>query len=116
MLANRADIYNLGEIIGDTADVFEMSYIESCLTSNPVLGRLARRSQSDVYQIIKIAETDSREGIELEGNYSMEEGNEKTALEIAGDATLLGQAKVVFEELKFAAGSAQTKKSKLLFW
>jgi len=79
MLANRADIYNLGEIIGDTAEVFEMSYIENCLTSNPVLGRLATRSQNDVYQIIKIAETDSKEGIEFEGNYSLEEVNEMTA-------------------------------------
>jgi hypothetical protein len=77
MLANRADIYNLGEIIGDTADVFEMSYIENCLTSNPVLGKLASRSQQDVYEIIKIAQTDSREGIEFESNYSMEEVNER---------------------------------------
>ncbi|HIN53305.1 MAG TPA: ATP-binding protein, partial [Planctomycetes bacterium] len=76
MLANRADIYNLGEIIGDTADVFEMSYIENCLTSNPVLSKLASRSQKDVYEIIKIAQTDSREGIEFEANYSMEEVNE----------------------------------------
>nr|MCS5632349.1 AAA family ATPase [Pirellulaceae bacterium] len=76
MLANRADIYNLGEIIGDTGDVFEMSYIENCLTSNPVLGKLASRSQKDVYEIIKIAQTDSREGIEFESSYSMEEVNE----------------------------------------
>ena len=76
MLANRADIYNLGEIIGDTADVFEMSYIENCLTSNPVLSKLASRSQKDVYEIIKISQTDSREGIDFESNYSMEEVNE----------------------------------------
>ena len=29
MLANAADIYNLGEIIGDSADAFEMSYLEN---------------------------------------------------------------------------------------
>ena len=76
MLANRADIYNLGEIIGDTQDVFEMSYLENCLTSNPVLNKLAARSQKDVYGVIRIAAQNSREGVELEGNYSLEEINE----------------------------------------
>ncbi len=76
MLANRADIYNIGEIIGESADVFEMSYLENSLTSNSHLNKLASRSQQDVYGIIKMAETNSREGIELEGNYSIEELNE----------------------------------------
>ncbi|MEM9656733.1 MAG: AAA family ATPase, partial [Planctomycetota bacterium] len=73
MLANRADVYNLGEIIGDTADVFEMSYLENALTSNPVLGKLAARSHRDVYSVIKIAETGDAEGVDLEGAYSPEE-------------------------------------------
>ena len=34
MLSNRADVYNLGEIIGDASEAFEMSYLENCLTSN----------------------------------------------------------------------------------
>ena len=76
MLANRADIYNLGEIIGDTQDVFEMSYLENCLTSNPALNKLAARSQKDVYGILRIAAQNSREGVELEGNYALEEINE----------------------------------------
>lgn len=82
MLSNRADIYNLGEIIGDTAEAFELSYIENALTSNPVLARLASRSQKDVYAVVKIAERTLRgdaapaEGIDLEGSYSMEELNE----------------------------------------
>jgi MoxR-like ATPase len=76
MLSNRADIYNLGEIIGESSDAFEMSYLENSLTSNPVLSKLASRSQQDVYAIIKMASEESREGIDLEGNYSMEEINE----------------------------------------
>ena len=76
MLANRADIYNLGEIIGDSANAFEMSYLENALTSNSHLNKLASRSQQDVYSIIKMAQNDSREGVELEGNYSIEELNE----------------------------------------
>ncbi|WP_417848337.1 DNA repair ATPase [Thalassoglobus sp.] len=82
MLSNRADIYNLGEIIGDTADAFELSYIENALTSNPVLGKLASRSQKDVYAVVKMAERTLRgdaapsEGIDFEANYSMEELND----------------------------------------
>lgn len=76
MLANRADIYNLGEIIGETREAFEMSYLENCLTSSPVLSKLASRSQKDVYGIIRMAQQPGVEGVELEGNYSLEEINE----------------------------------------
>jgi hypothetical protein len=80
MLANRADTYNLGEIIGESADLFEMSYVENCLTSNPVLNKLASRSQKDAYGIMQMAETGAREGIELEGNYSLAEVNEMVSV------------------------------------
>ena len=39
MLANRADTYNLGDILGGHIDAFKASYIENCLTSNPILSR-----------------------------------------------------------------------------
>ena len=48
MLANRADTYNLGDIIGAHSGDFEASYVENCLTSNSVLSQLASRSQADV--------------------------------------------------------------------
>jgi hypothetical protein len=73
MLSNRADTYNLGDIIGGNAEAFKSSYLENAVTSNPVLNRLASRSQKDIYAIIQLAETSSRDGIELEGNYSPEE-------------------------------------------
>lgn len=76
MLSNRADTYNLGDIIGGSEDAFKLSYLENALTSNRVLNQLASRSQKDVYAIAKIAETDSREGVTFEGNYSVEEINE----------------------------------------
>lgn len=76
MLSNRADIYNLGEIIGETREPFELSYLENSLTSNPVLNKLASRSQKDVYGVIHMAERDTREGVELEGSYSLEELND----------------------------------------
>ena len=76
MLANRADTYNLGDIIGGHAQAFKDSYIENALTSNPVLNKLASRSQKDLYAVMKIAETGTREGVDFEGNYAMEEIDE----------------------------------------
>lgn len=73
MLANRADTYNLGDIVGNNYDVFKASYLENAVTSNRILQRLANRSQKDVQAIIKMAETGSGEGVEFEGNYAPEE-------------------------------------------
>jgi hypothetical protein len=80
MLANRADTYNLGEVIGDNAGAFQMSYLENSCTSNPVLNQLATRSQKDVYAVIRMAEGSDREGVDLEGNYSLAELNEMVAV------------------------------------
>ncbi|MEH0155223.1 DNA repair ATPase [Limibacter armeniacum] len=76
MLANRADTYNLGEIIGDSAEAFKLSYIENSLTSNPVLNKLTSKSKKDIYTLINIAKTGNREGAEFESNISGEEVNE----------------------------------------
>lgn len=76
MLANRADTYNLGDIIGDSAQAFELSYIENALTSNTILAKLSSRSQQDVYALARAAETGKREDLHLEGNYSADEVNE----------------------------------------
>ncbi|MGI9244356.1 MAG: AAA family ATPase, partial [Verrucomicrobiales bacterium] len=76
MLANRADTYNLGDILGGHESAFKDSYIENCLTSNPVLSKLASRSQKDVYAIMQIAASGSKDGVEFEGNYSAEEVDE----------------------------------------
>ncbi|MCK4998429.1 MAG: DNA repair ATPase [Anaerohalosphaera sp.] len=76
MLSNRADTYNIGDIVGDNFNEFVMSYIENCLTSNPVLEKLANRGQHDVYEIIKLASTDRQEDVDFQGNYSVDELNE----------------------------------------
>ena len=76
MLANRADTYNLGDIIGSNAESFKASYIENCLTSNSVLSKLAARSQKDVYAIMQIATSGSQEGIDFESNYTAAEIDE----------------------------------------
>jgi len=78
MLANRADIYNLGNIIGDSEKVFKLSYIENALTSNPILQRLAVKSHKDVHTLLSYIETGSQEGLSFEANHSQEEINEYT--------------------------------------
>lgn len=76
MLANRADVYNLGDMLRENEDAFMLSYIENCLTSNPVLNKLATKSQKDVYTLIEIARSGESEGLDFEGNYTAEEINE----------------------------------------
>lgn len=70
MLSNRADVYNLGEIIGGASDAFEMSYLENCLTSNESLAPLAAGNPDDARELIRAANRDSLEAIDLKGNYS----------------------------------------------
>ncbi|WP_417730727.1 DNA repair ATPase [Rosistilla oblonga] len=76
MLSNRADVYNLGEIIGDSAEAFEMSYLENCLTSNTALQPLASASPRDARTLIRAATLGSMEGIDLESNLSMDQVRE----------------------------------------
>jgi MoxR-like ATPase len=70
MLANRADTYNLGDILGEHEEAFKVSFVENCLTSNSVLNKLASKSQKDVYAALAVAETGSTEGVDFEGNYT----------------------------------------------
>ena len=70
MLANRADIYNLGDIIGDTDDVFNLSYIENSLTSNTYIQKIASKNMEDIYTLIDAIEKNNKEQLDLKGNYS----------------------------------------------
>ncbi len=70
MLANRADTYNLGDILGSHEAAFKDSYIENCLTSNAVLGKLARTGLGDVRSIMQVAAGAELSDFELEGNYT----------------------------------------------
>ncbi|WP_139920950.1 DNA repair ATPase [Hymenobacter sp. DG01] len=81
MLANRADIYNLGDILSTgSEEAFRLSYLENALTSNAALGRLATQSPQDVPALIRLAETGQQDGLSFEGNHSPEELNEYVAV------------------------------------
>ncbi|WP_430886543.1 ATP-binding protein [Fusibacter sp. JL216-2] len=76
MLANRADVYNLGDMLRENEEAFKLSYIENSLTSNPVLSKLTNRNQSDLYGLIEMAGGADRESVTLEGNYTADELSE----------------------------------------
>lgn len=73
MLANRADIYNLGDVIGNTAALFELSLIENALTSHPLLTQLASKMPEDLYPLIQMASGGDKQVIELKGNHSKQD-------------------------------------------
>ncbi|WP_107400536.1 DNA repair ATPase [Streptomyces africanus] len=59
MLANRADVWNLGEVLTGKEDAFALSFIENALTANPVLAPLAGRERTDLDLLIRMADGDT---------------------------------------------------------
>ncbi|HYQ14686.1 MAG TPA: AAA family ATPase, partial [Polyangiaceae bacterium] len=80
MLANRADTYNLGDILDGKRDAFALSYLENALTSNAVLAPLSGRPTEDVYKLIKLARGEEVPLSELSYGYSSAEASEIAAL------------------------------------
>ncbi|MBC2904738.1 DNA repair ATPase [Streptomyces cupreus] len=58
MLANRADVWNLGDVLTGKEDAFALSFIENALTANPVLAPLAGRDRADLDLLIRLAQGD----------------------------------------------------------
>ena len=58
MLANRADVYNLGDVLSGKEELFSLSYIENALTSNPTLAPLSTRDREDIYRFVRMARGD----------------------------------------------------------
>jgi hypothetical protein len=80
MLANRADIYNLGDVLGGMEESFLLSYIENSLTSNAVLAPLATRDMADLYLLIDKAAGKDVSNNALKHAYSGAEVNEIVAV------------------------------------
>ncbi len=70
MLANRADVYNLGDVLTGKGDSFALSFLENALTSNPVIAPLATRDLGDVYKIIRMAQGEPIPTTDLGYGYS----------------------------------------------
>src|SRR5690606_24020252 len=69
MLANRADVYNLGDVIGDTEHLFNLSLIENAAIENPHLEKIASKSFKDFYALIDFVQQGGEQLPDLEGNY-----------------------------------------------
>lgn len=81
MLANRADIYNLGDVLtAGSEDAFRLSYLENALTSNAALARLATQAPQDLPALLRLAETGTADGLAFEGNHAPEELSEYVAV------------------------------------
>jgi hypothetical protein len=80
MLANRADIYNLGDVLGGKEEQFALSYIENALTSNSILAPLALRDMQDVYKFVALANGEAVATSEFSHQYSGAEINEIVAV------------------------------------
>ena len=102
MLANRADTYNLGDILGGNEDVFASSYLENALTSNAVLAPLATRDPGDVQKLVRLARGEDVPLTEIQHGYAAAEVEEITAIL----TRMMGCQKVLLEVNKQYIASA----------
>ncbi len=80
MLANRADTYNLGEILDGKADLFALSYLENALTSNVLTAPLATRDPKDVHRMVAMAKGETVAASEFLHGYAPAELEELAQL------------------------------------
>ena len=73
MLANRADVYNLGDVIGDSAHLFRLSLLENAIVENPYIQKVAGKSFADFYNLVDYIESGSEMMPELEANHTTQE-------------------------------------------
>jgi len=59
MLANRADVWNLGDVLSGREELFALSFLENTLTSNPVLAPLSTGAPEDVELLVRLARGDA---------------------------------------------------------
>jgi len=80
MLANRADTYNLGDILEGKEEQFDLSYVENSLTSNAVLSPIASGSLDDVHRFIRMARGEEVPSTDFDRSYSAVEVQEAVSV------------------------------------
>ncbi len=80
MLANRADVYNLGDVIGTSDYLFNLSLIENAVAENRYLQKITNRSFGDLYKLVNFLETDADMMPALEGNYTAQDIDDALAV------------------------------------
>ncbi len=76
MLANRADVRNLGDQLSGMEEVFSLSYLENSMSSNPVTAPLASRSMEDFYRFADLAAGKEVNTADFDHDYSAAEREE----------------------------------------
>ncbi|MFC9499090.1 DNA repair ATPase [Streptomyces sp. NPDC056982] len=62
MLANRADVWNLGDVLTGRQDAFAVSFVENALTANDHLAPLTGRDRADLDALLRLAAEDLSSG------------------------------------------------------
>ena len=55
MLANRADVYNLGDVLSGREALFADSYVENCLSAHPQTALIAERGREAILACMRVA-------------------------------------------------------------
>ncbi len=55
MLANRADVYNLGDVLSGREALFADSYLENCLSAHPLTAMISDKGRDAVLACIRLA-------------------------------------------------------------
>jgi hypothetical protein len=80
MLANRADVHNLGEMVTGAADAFAQSYIENACGANELLAPVIARGRGDLGPLIRAATGEQIRSEDLTHSYSAAELQRITAV------------------------------------
>ncbi len=80
MLANRSDVYNLGDVVGNTAHLFNLSLIENAIAENKYLQTVAAKSIEDFYKLVQYVEQDAEMMPEISSNLSKQEFDDAIAV------------------------------------
>ena len=73
MLANRADVHNLGDVASSAASAFAQSYVENACGVNEVLAPVLSRGRRDLEVLLRAATGGSVRSDELQHRYSANE-------------------------------------------
>ncbi|MER7843619.1 DNA repair ATPase [Kitasatospora sp. NPDC096077] len=78
MLANRADVWNLGDAVAGREDLFALSFVENALPAHPQLSALATAERADLDTLL--ARASGTPGGQLRGAWPAAEVERMTAL------------------------------------
>lgn len=80
MLANRSDVYNLGDVVGESRHLFELSLLENAINENKYLLQITNKSKEDFYKLVQYLLLQEVYRPELEGNYTSSEIDDALAV------------------------------------